>query len=169
MTEKKEESANTKKSKNVFQKHPFTFILLGALLISILWGVLNANRIEKGLSEKYEKKIEQLEIKSAEQLIHYFSLAIRSEWTRNNKEQANQYLLELLKDERISKVMLVEQGTNKVLFSSNKKDENKKMENEFIISTTNTKSESISDELIVATPVMGLNSQMGVLVCYFKK
>lgn len=37
----------TESSKNIFQKHPMTFLLLGALLIGILSGILSNNRLEK--------------------------------------------------------------------------------------------------------------------------
>ncbi len=166
-TNEKNNSTNDSK-KNIFQKHPLVFILLGALIITFFYGNIKSNRIERKLTKEFTTQIEEIKQTSSEQLVHYFSLAIRSEWTRNNKEQATQYLIELLRDDRIAKIMFIEHPTHKVLFSSNKKDENKTIEDEFIIGTKNTHSTFENEERIVASPVMGLNNQIGILVVYFK-
>ena len=152
------------KKKNIFQKHPLTFLLLAALIIVFLWGMLKANRLENELTEKYETEILHLKKAANEQLGRIFALSLRSELTRNNKEQAEQYMLTLIKEKGISKVMYIDTKTNEVLFSTNKKDENKKMNDEFIINATTVKSKVADNLMTVVSPVMGLNTQLGVCV-----
>lgn len=35
------------KSKNILQRHPLVFILLGAIIISVLWGIFKTKQLEK--------------------------------------------------------------------------------------------------------------------------
>ncbi len=163
MSEHKQEES---KKKNILQKHPVVFLLLGALLISILWGVMKSNKVERQLTSEFTEQIELLHNRYNTQLIQAFSLAVRSELIRNNKEQAEQYMLTMVRDENISKVKLIEPKTNKVLFSTDRNEEGKTEKDEFIISVNKPTAQKQGDSWMTATPIMDMTKQMGILVLY---
>lgn len=93
------------KSKNVFQKYPFVFILLGALIISIFWGVLKVNSLEKTHADSIEQlnldhkaQLDSIALINASQVISSLTWAVRSEMTRENMEQVNTYFIQLIKE-----------------------------------------------------------------------
>lgn len=169
---KKEESskkANTKKDvpkkKNILQKHPLTFLLIGALLISVLWGFLRANRVEKELTEKYETHINQLHEETGLQLARTLSWSLRSEMNRENQESAEGYMVNFLKGNlNINSVKYIDSKSNKVAFSTNKKDEGKKIEDSFILEAKEAVMETQNGIKVFACPVFGYDSQLGIVV-----
>lgn len=169
---KKEESskkANTKKDapkkKNILQKHPLTFLLIGALLISVLWGFLKANRVEKELTEKYETHINQLHEETGLQLARTLSWSLRSELNRENQESAESYMVNFLKGNlNIQSVKYIDSKSKKVAFSTNKKDEGKSIEDSFILDADEAKMEIKNGIKVFACPVFGYDSQLGTVV-----
>lgn len=159
------------KSKNVFQKYPFVFILLGALIISLLWGVLKANRLEKAHADAVEQinlnhkaQLDSLALINASQVISSLTWAVRSEMTRDNMEQVNTYFIQLIKEPSIESIQLVEHSTGNVLLSTNKKDEGTILKNEFVLNAKSPVSKLKDAGIISAAPVYGLSQQLGVLV-----
>lgn len=171
---KKSSSTSTKKvtkSKNIFQKHPFVFLLLGALIISILWGVLKANRLEKRHAEAieqinadYQAKMDSIALINASQVISSLTWAVRSEMTRDNLEQVNTYFIQLIKEPSIESIQLVEHTTGKVILSTNKKDEGTIQSDEFVLNTKAPTSQLKENKIQSVAPVFGLSEQLGILV-----
>jgi hypothetical protein len=159
------------KSKNIFQKYPFVFIVLGALIISVLWGVLKVNRLEKAHSNALEQinldhqvQLDSMALVNASQVISSLTWAVRSEMTRDNMEQVNTYFIQLIKEPSIETIQLVDHSTGNVLLSTNKKDEGTVLKNEFILSVKAPISKLQDKRIISAAPVYGLSEQLGVLV-----
>lgn len=159
------------KSKNVFQKYPFVFILLGALIISIFWGVLKVNSLEKTHADSIEQlnldhkaQLDSIALINASQVISSLTWAVRSEMTRENMEQVNTYFIQLIKEPSIERIQLVEHSTGNVLLSTNKKDEGTVLKNEFILSVKAPISKLQDKGIISAAPVYGLSEQLGILV-----
>ena len=169
---KKEETSkpdSKSKKKSIIRRHPFVFILLAALAVSVIWGFAKANNVKKELTENYESKIEKLRNSTGEELARVFAWAIKSELTRGNKENAEQYMLALLRgDLDIKKVVYVDSKTKKIEFSSNKKEEGKTMEDDFILSANSVQSKTEEGLMIIASPVMDHNSQIGVVVIHWE-
>jgi hypothetical protein len=153
------------KKKNIFQKHPFVFVLLVALIIAIIWGNLNANRIEKKLTEQHNKALQAERELLGKTLANTMALTLRSELTRDNKEQAEQYMVEFLKsDLTISRVSFMDQSSKKITFSTDKSFESKTIEDDFILNTDESNYKNIEEGLLLTAPVNGLSRQLGVLI-----
>lgn len=153
------------KKKNIFQKHPFVFVLLVTLIIAIIWGNLNANRIEKKLTEQHNKALQAERELLGKTLANTMALTLRSELTRDNKEQAEQYMVEFLKsDLTISRVSFMDQSSKKITFSTDKSFESKTIEDDFILNTDESNYKNIEEGLLLTAPVNGLSRQLGVLI-----
>lgn len=153
------------KKKNIFQKHPLTFLLIGALLISVLWGFLKANRVEKELTEKFETHINKLHEETGLQLAKTLSWSLRSELNRENQESAESYMVNFLKGNlNIQSVKYIDSKSKKVAFSTNKKDEGKSIEDSFILDADEAKMEIKNGIKVFACPVFGYDSQLGTVV-----
>jgi hypothetical protein len=159
------------KSKNIFQKYPFVFILLGALIISVLWGVLKVNRLEKAHANAIEQinldhqvQLDSMALVNASQVISSLTWAVRSEMTRDNLEQVNTYFIQLIKEPSIETIQLVDHSTGTVLLSTNKKDEGTALQDEFVLNAKEPVSQLKEGGIISVAPVYGLSQQLGVLV-----
>lgn len=169
---KKEDTSNKSnpkkdapKKKNIFQKHPLTFLLIGALLVSVLWGFLKANRVEKELTEKFEIHINKLHEETGLQLAKTLSWSLRSELNRENQESAESYMVNFLKGNlNIQSVKYIDSKSKKVAFSTNKKDEGKSIEDSFILDADEAKMEIKNGIKVFACPVFGYDSQLGTVV-----
>ena len=156
---------NQTKQKNIFQKHPLVFLLIGALILTFLWGTFKANRIEKKLTNEHEKELFELRSAIGEELIRVFAWSIRSELTRNNEEQAQQYMLSLLRGRLdIKNVQYIDLNTQTITFSSDKKEEGKKVENSDLLSVKEVNHQINENIMRLMAPVMGFDSQLGVLI-----
>ena len=136
-----------------------------ALIIAIIWGNLNANRIEKKLTEQHNKALQAERELLGKTLANTMALTLRSELTRDNKEQAEQYMVEFLKsDLTISRVSFMDQSSKKITFSTDKSFESKTIEDDFILNTDESNYKNIEEGLLLTAPVNGLSRQLGVLI-----
>jgi len=175
-----EQSGQTKKSGKIatfIKNHKLVFSLLVALVVVFLWAIIKMyfmeNSFEKQTAEMkaaYENKIDSL---TASQLVltsKVFSWAIRSELTRENREQVNQFFLSFIKEPGVTKVEYVDATTAKVMLSTDKKDEGTVFTDQVSLMTTETINFKNDSILNVISPVMGLNNKMGILIIeYIRK
>lgn len=154
-----------------WKKHFLSLLLLLGIVIAVVWGVIGKNNLEK----EYQAKIEQLNInhnklmdsmvhEKAEMITSTLALAVRSELIDENKDQVNQYFLQMIKNKQISKIMLVNHKNGNIEMSTNKKDESMTFQNETLLLAKDVISEANESIIVTATPIMGLNSQMAVLI-----
>lgn len=164
-TKKTNPKKESPKKKNIFQKHPLTFLLIGGLLISVLWGFLKANRVEKQLTKKYETHIDLLHEETGLQLARTLSWSLRSELNRENQESAERYMINFLQGNlNIQSVKYIDSKSNKVTFATNKKDEGKEIKDAFILGAKEAKMEVRDGKKLFACPVFGFDSQLGIVV-----
>ena len=152
-------------------RHKLVFSLLIIIVVISLWSFIKISLIENQfkkdtlkLRSDYENKLDSITTKNLMLTSKVFSWAIRSELTRENKEQVNQFFLSIIKERGVSKVEFVRAPDGKITLSTNKKDEGSIYTNQVAlmsIETINFKTDSV---LNVVTPVMGLNNKLGVLV-----
>ena len=179
-TENKSENQVTKKEikKSKFGafvlRHKLVFTLLFVIVVISLWAFIKISLIENQfkkdtlkLKSDYENKIDSLTTKNLMLTSKVFSWAIRSELTRDNKEQVNQFFLNFIKEPGVSKVEFVNALDGKVSLSTNKKDEGSAYTNQVALLTNETINYKTDSVLNVVTPVMGLNNKLGVLVIEF--
>jgi len=116
------------------------------------------------LRSDYENKLDSITTKNLMLTSKVFSWAIRSELTRENKEQVNQFFLSIIKEPGVSKVEFVRAPDGKITLSTNKKDEGSIYTNQVALMSNETINFKTDSVLNVVTPVMGLNNKLGVLV-----
>jgi len=166
------EKSNTKNAFGTFVlKHKLVTFLIALLVIISLWAFIKISMLESQfkkdtLKQKsdYENRIDSLTTRQLILSSKVFSWAIRSELTRENKEQVNQFFLSFIKEPGVSKVEFVNYPDGKVTLSTNKKDEGTVFPNQVAVSTTETINYRNDSALSIVTPVMGLNNKLGVLV-----
>lgn len=174
----KEKFNGKKESKlNTFvKKHRLVFILISLIIVIVLGFLIQIKIMEKrSVSEKeqlvnlYMNKMDSLSLSDMVLTTKVFSWAIRSEMTRQNMEQVNQYFSGFVKEPTVKNIQLIDPDTGKVLLSSDKKDEGTIIENTLILQAERIFQlpGDTGDKII--SPVMGLNSRIGVLVIELEK
>lgn len=156
-------------------RHKLVFVLLLALLVVFLWAFIKMNVMENKFKKQsqeiqttYENRIDSLTTHQLVLTSKVFSWAIRSELTRENKEQVNQFFLSFIQEPGVTNVKLVDTNTSKVLLSTNKKDEGSTFTNP-ALHTDNPIYQTKDSILQIICPVMGLNNKIGALVIEYKK
>jgi L-lactate utilization protein LutC len=156
--------------------HKLVFSLLFALVVVSCWAFIKMSIMEKDfekqsaeLTTSYENKMDSLTTKQLMLTSKVFSWAIRSELTRENKEQVNQYFLSFIKESGVNKVAFVDAKTSKMTLSTDKKDEGTMYINQLALSTDEIINFTEDSVLNVISPVMGLNNKLGVLVIEYRR
>ena len=159
------------KSGSFISRHKLVFTLLLVIAVISLWAFFKIwsleNQFKKDtlkMKSDFENKIDSLTSKQLILTSNVFSWAIRSELTRENKEQVNQYFLSFIKERGVNKVEFVDALNSKVTLSTNKKDEGTVFTDQVALMTTKTISFKNDSVLNIISPVMGLNNKLGVLV-----
>tara|TARA_B100000508_G_scaffold141026_1_gene145246 strand:- start:17431 stop:17982 length:552 start_codon:yes stop_codon:yes gene_type:complete len=154
-----------------WKKHFLKLFLFVLLIVSVLWGWIANHQLKKEhaeeittLKEDHEAKMFDLKKQKTKEQAQVLALAVRSEMIDENMDQVNQYFLQVLKQPGIEKIMLVNHKSGKVLLSTNKKDENTKYQKEELLKTADIKLVENKDSFETATPIMGLNNQLAVLI-----
>jgi len=152
-------------------RHKLVFSLLIIIVVISLWSFIKISLIENQfkkdtlkLRSDYENKLDSITTKNLMLTSKVFSWAIRSELTRENKEQVNQFFLSIIKERGVSKVEFVRAPDGKITLSTNKKDEGSIYTNQVALMSNETINFKTDSVLNVVTPVMGLNNKLGVLV-----
>lgn len=166
-----------------FLKRNIVGVLLAlALIIAIAWYSVKIRNTEKQyekektelvtksknerseLISKYESEKDSLQIRNLESSSKIFSWAVRSELIRNNAENLNQLLNAFVKESGADLVQLIDPETNIIRLSSDKKFEG--LEYAQKLDYAITKQQTITEEggVKIITPVMGLNSALGILI-----
>jgi len=173
LSRNKENLEEKKESKILLfvKKHWFVFLLVAVIIIILLWAVIKIQIIEKRsatekeqLVNRYEQRMDSINLSNKELTSKVFSWAIRSEMTRQNMEQVNQFFSAFVKEPNIRRVQLIDPVTAKVLLSSDKKDEGTIVQDALILQTEKTIHLSAETGDKIISPVMGLDTRIGVLV-----
>jgi len=166
------DKANTKSNfGELVLRHKMITFLIAVLVILSLWAFIKISLLENKfkketlkLKSDYENKIDSLTTKQLMVSSKVFSWAIRSELTRENKEQVNQFFLNFIKEPGVRKVEFVNALDGRVALSTNKKDEGLVFPNQVALATTEIINYRNDSVLSIVSPVMGLNNKIGVLV-----
>lgn len=158
------------------KKHWFVFVLIVVIIILLLWALIKIRIVEnRSLKEKdqlvnlYELSMDSLHLSNMELTAKVFTWAIRSEMTRQNMEQVNQFFSAIVKEPGIRKIQLIDPVSARVLLSSDKKDEGTIVEDTLVLQAEKTIHLSSEAGERIISPVMGLDTRIGVLVIEFEK
>lgn len=154
-----------------WKKHFLKLFLVLLLAVSIVWGWVANNQLQKEheeaiteLKESHKEQItSMLKLKNKE-VTQALALAVRSELIDENKDQVNQYFLQVLKQPSVSKLMLINHNSGEILISTNKKDEGTKFKMNDLVKAKDLKTVMNKGNWHTAAPIMGLNNQLAVIV-----
>ena len=156
-------------------RHKMVFSLIIIILVLASWAFIKMALMEKNFEKQkaeiitiYENKIDSLTLKQLELTSKVFSWAVRSELTRENKEQVNQFFLSFIQENNVKKVMLIDASTATISLSTDKKDEGKAI-NDMSLLPDKTFSFEKDSTFEIISPVMGLNNKLGSLVIDYSK
>ncbi|MEP6262263.1 MAG: hypothetical protein ABJ092_11835 [Gillisia sp.] len=166
-----------------FFKRNFVAVLLAIILIIVLiWYSVKISADEKefekertemvtksknersALITKYEEEKDSLQIKNLESASKIFSWSVRSELMRNNTENLNQLVNEFVRESGADLVQLIDPKTNKITLSSDKKFEGTDYTQKIDYALTEPQTLKDEEGIKIITPVMGLNSALGILI-----
>lgn len=154
-----------------WKKHFLKLLLLLLLVVSMAWGYFGKQRIisehEKEVSqlnEVHQSEIRELKAEHVKNLSSTLALAIRSEMIADNMHQIDQYFIQTVKMFDVVRILLVNHTTGEVILSTNKKDEGSIFEGEDFIKATKALKKTYNNHTYAATPIMGLNTQLAVLI-----
>lgn len=134
------------------------------------------------LKEQQQKEIADIKLKATEKVMdnnrtnletvaRVLSWAIRSELTRSNLDQANQYIIEMVKMNDYRRIILFAADGN-VLLSTDKKFEGEKFPSMILSQIQGGDQISVAPQengdLMVAAPVMGMDKKLGTIVITYK-
>jgi hypothetical protein len=174
----------TKKSDNVkekgkpevnntplWKKHFLKLFLVLLLVVSVIWGWVANTQLQKEhekeiteLKEIHTDALRALERQKNKEVTQTLALAVRSELIDENIDQVNQYFLQVLKQPSVSKILLINHKTGKVNLSTNKKDEGTTYKDKELYTSKDVKTILKEGKWNTATPIMGLNNQLAVIV-----
>ena len=165
------ETKSPKKNKPFWQRNFLTLFLLVLLAVSVGWGYF-AKRLAVNdyikkievLDSEHQAKLIQIKEENVKQLSSTLALAIRSAMIDENMSEVVLYFNQSLKTFQVEKFMLIDQNTGKVIISTNKKDENEIFKGEKLVNAKDAIIEKFDDHTYASTPIMGLNTQLAVLV-----
>jgi len=164
------------------KKHIVSVLLALALIVILIWfsaknssnnrqfekektSLISQSKNEKlALIANYESEKDSLQIVNLEASAKIFSWSVRSELLRNNTENLNQLVNAFVKESGADLVQLIDPETNKIILSSDKKFEGAEyaQKTDFGLKEPYTLKEDGGIKII--TPVMGLNTALGILI-----
>lgn len=155
--------------------HKAVLILLFVILIVFVWAWLTIGYMKRDFAtrtneivQKYEVKIDSLNMARMELTATVFSWAIRSEMIRENLEQVNQFFLSFIKESDVIKLQLINPQDGMIILSTDKKDEGQFISDSVLLAAENVLSVKDSLQYRISSPIMGLNSKIGILVIEVK-
>ena len=146
-------------------------IITVLILVSIgLLGVLGFKNItENRLIKMHELSLKSAQAESNQELGVVFAWAVRSELMRSNIEGVNQLFLNLLKNKSVSKIQLIDPETQKVILSTDKKNEGEIITDQEIVNIKNQKKIESENSYKILVPIMGIDTIIGIVSIDFIK
>ncbi|MDX1651574.1 MAG: hypothetical protein R3277_03715 [Brumimicrobium sp.] len=168
---------NSENNKTPFWKKHFVSLFLFLLIIvGTVWALIERNQMIKEhkteittLKSIHQKEMDSMVLEKAKLLTSTLALAVRSELIDENKDQVDQYFIQVIKNPQVEKIMLVDQTSGEVMISTNRKDLQTKYTNSKLLKAKDVITEIEDNFITTASPVMGLNTQLALLVVKTKK
>lgn len=160
---------------NWFMKWVKNHMLITFLILIIIAGglylVIRMNINEKRASNErlelitqYETRIDSLWITGMQRTVQVFTWAIRSEMTRENMEQVNQFFTNFIHEPGVIRILLISPTNGNVILSTDRKDEGTRITDQDILQAERIFSVHSETVTRIVTPVMGLDTRLGILI-----
>jgi hypothetical protein len=160
-------------------------VFLGILLLVFAWKTIAVSQAENRLEREQVELAEQLEMerktlirkareyadkqyqKEEERFGQVLAWAVRGEMIRNNLDQIDQYLTEIVKTKDTERVVLISED-GKLLVSTDKRLENAEASSVYPKEVLNQRKITIKSDVdgkkLLIVPVMGLNARLATIV-----
>ena len=147
--------------------HKLVFSLIFALVVVFLWGQWRIGKLEKqqkALVETYTQKMDSLQLAGMMVTSKAFSWAVRSDMLRNNPDQVQLYLSNIVGEPHIKKAFIVDAEKSIIILSSDKKEEGTPFLDVAAMQTKVTYYQQRDSVVRFISPYMGLNRKAGISV-----
>lgn len=148
-------------------KHKTAFSLLFALIVVFIWAQCNISRLNKekeALAVSHALQMDSVRVENYKTVSNVFSWAVRSDLMRNNLDQADQYLNNVLKEPYVRKAYVIDINKSIILLSTNK-SENGLPVTDVTLLQPKDDVVKLNDSIIRFTsPITGLNNIVGISV-----
>lgn len=173
----RQEDSPPKKKKGFMgwvQRHALASLLLVLLIIGGIYALIRINAIERQsrtqqqeMVTQYENRLDSLKIAGMERAVRTLSWAIRSEMSRQNLEQVDQFFSTFINEPDVHRLRLIDPSTGDVILSTDRNDQNTRITQARILQAEEVftiRQDSIAE---IVSPIMGLSSRLGILVVDF--
>lgn len=157
-----------------FSRSKYYLGLIVVIIALVIWHFSSIYFIEKNtekekvtMSTNFAIKVDSINATRMAMAAKTLSWAIRSELIRDNKDQINQFFDEFIKSPGIIKLQFINAENSKIEISTDKKDEG--TQNGNYADLNEQKIMSGTPNLMIVTPILGMNKQLGVFVLKAKK
>lgn len=163
-------TTNKKRSHNFFKyiwKHRGASVFFVLFFVSFISGIWNAYELKKEknlLTEQFTAQKDSLQISDYALITKVFSWAVRSDMMRNNYDQANQYLKQIVKEPHIQKVFAIDVEKNVIVLSTDKNEVGMPVSDILLLQTNNAAIQYNSNSTRFIIPITGLNKKIGIAV-----
>lgn len=157
---------------NFVKRNPTLSTLLIAVIIILgIWGFMSikSNRTVRKYESTITEQRDSLNSYHLKNNVRIFTWAVRSELTRGNMEQVEQFFVNYLQTGRVVRVMLIDPNDGTVIISTNKKDIETKVTDSAILTATSIVQVDMGTNYKFANPVMGLDKKLGIVVVEIEK
>lgn len=161
----------------------YAAVLVGIIVIIFAWKVIAVSKVESNMAKRLESEralitqqareyADKQYMKEEERFGQVLSWAVRGELIRNNIDQIDQYLSEIVKMKDTERVVLIDDD-GQLLVSTDKRLEESKATELFPKEILNLQKITVKSDVegkkILVVPVMGLNKKIATIVISYKQ
>lgn len=164
------------KVKKFVSKHVFSVIFLALAVLIYIWFSIKLDKVEnkKSVKEKeqtahYETMMDSISVANIKLTTRVLSWAVRGELIRNNIEHIDLFFNRFVKENNIKRLDLIDPSTKLIIKSTDKKIEGDLIQDNAVFTLSNDGVYLDTANAKVISPVMGLDSKIGVLVVSLEK
>lgn len=161
----------------------YAVVLVGIIVVIFAWKAIAVSKVESDMAKKLESErvlitqqareyADQQYIKEEERFGQVLSWAVRGELIRNNVDQIDQYLSEIVKMKDTERVVLIGDDGQLLVSTDKRLEETKGVElfpKEILNLQKITVKSDVDGKKILVVPVMGLNKKIATVVVSYKQ
>jgi hypothetical protein len=161
----------------------YAVVLVGIIVVLFAWKAIAVSKVESDMAKKLDSErvlitqqareyADQQYIKEEERFGQVLSWAVRGELIRNNVDQIDQYLSEIVKMKDTERVVLIGDDGQLLVSTDKRLEETKGVElfpKEILNLQKITVKSDVDGKKILVVPVMGLNKKIATVVVSYKQ
>ena len=151
------------------QNHFIKYVFWGIFLVIVILGIIALSKIrklqEQNVKQKvmYENRLDSLHLADMTTVAKTFSWAVRSDLLRNNKDQAQLHLDNIMKEPHVQKAYVID-DTGRIILSTDSKEVGIVYPRFTVIDTRESKFLKSGNVTQLISPMMSLNKKLGLAV-----